>query len=36
MAGDTVRFWVVGAGLSLYTGFHVVGTLPNRRGSMPT
>jgi nitrite reductase (NO-forming) len=28
--GDTVRFWVVDAGPSLNTDFHVVGTLLNR------
>jgi len=30
MPGDTVRFWVVAAGPSLDTDFHVVGTLLNR------
>jgi nitrite reductase (NO-forming) len=30
MPGETVRFWVVDAGPSLTTAFHVVGTLLNR------
>ncbi|HZT46033.1 MAG TPA: multicopper oxidase domain-containing protein [Gaiellaceae bacterium] len=30
MPGETVRFWVVAAGPSLDTAFHVVGTLLNR------
>ncbi|HST24498.1 MAG TPA: multicopper oxidase domain-containing protein [Gaiellaceae bacterium] len=30
MPGETVRFWVVDAGPSLNTAFHVVGTLLNR------
>ena len=30
MPGDTVRFWVVDAGPSLNTTFHVVGTILNR------
>jgi len=31
--GETVGFWVVAAGPSFDTDFHVVGTLVNRRGS---
>ena len=30
MPGETVRFWVVDAGPSLNTAFHIVGTLLNR------
>src|SRR5205807_342030 len=30
MPGDTVRFWVLAAGPSLDTDFHVVGTLLDR------
>ena len=30
MPGDTVRFWVVDAGPSLNTDFHIVGTLLDR------
>jgi nitrite reductase (NO-forming) len=30
--GQTVRFWVVDAGPSLDTDFHIVGTLLNRAG----